>query len=85
MGSFPASSSAVGLAYRLLWCYFRFDSRLMIDVGGQKSPQQIYFGADSRVADPARFVVPIEAIAGVFFVSIALMFVGLGPGHGPAV
>ena len=57
----------------------------MIDVGGQKSPQQIYFGADSRVADPARFVVPIEAIAGVFFVSIALLFVGLGPGHGPAV
>ncbi len=28
----------------------------MIDVGGQKSPQQVYFGADSRVADPARLV-----------------------------
>ena len=50
----------------------------MIDVGGQKSPQQVYFGTDSRVADPARFVVPIEAIAGVFFVLIALVFVGLG-------
>ena len=77
-GFIPGTLLAVGLAYAVLWSYFRFDSRLMIDVGGQRSPQLIYFGADSRVADPARLSVPVEAIAGVFFVLIALVFVGPG-------
>ena len=57
----------------------------MIDVGGQQSPQLIYFGTDARRRDPSRFVVPIEVLAGVFFVLIALVFVGLGPGAGAAV
>jgi spermidine synthase len=74
----PGVLLSVGLACLLLWSYFYFDSRMMIDVGSQESPQQIYFGADSRIADPAAFVVPIEAIAGTFFVLIALLFVGLG-------
>jgi SAM-dependent methyltransferase len=77
-GFIPGTLLAVGLAYAVLWSYFYFDSRVMIDVGGQRSPQQIYFGADARVADPAGFVVPIEAVAAVFFVAIALVFVGLG-------
>jgi spermidine synthase len=77
-GSIPGMLLAVGLAYAVLWCYFAFDTRVMIDVGGQRSPQQIYFGADSRIDDPAAFVVPIEALAGIFFVAIALVFVGLG-------
>jgi SAM-dependent methyltransferase len=52
--------------------------RLAIDVGGQAAPQEIFFGAESRNPDVAQFVVPIELIAGIFFVLIALMFVGLG-------
>ncbi len=77
-GFIPGILVAVALAYAVLWIYFRFDSRLMIDVGGQKSPQLVYFGADSRVEDPARLSVPVEAIAGVFFVLIAMVFVGPG-------
>jgi SAM-dependent methyltransferase len=77
-GFIPGVLLAVTLAYLLLWAYFRSESRLTIDVGGQESPQQIYFGADSRIPDPAGLVVPIEVIAGVFFALIALAFVGLG-------
>jgi len=53
-------------------------SGVSIDVGGQESPQEVYFGTEYRNPDVARFVVPIEAIAAVFFVLVALMFVGLG-------
>jgi spermidine synthase len=77
-GFIPGVLLTVCLAYALIWIYFQFESRVMIDVGGYKSPQQIYFGTDSRVPDPARFVVPIEAVAGVFFVAIALLFIGPG-------
>ena len=50
----------------------------MINVGSQQSPQLIYFGTDARRNDPSRFVVPIEVLAGLFFVLIALVFVGPG-------
>ena len=77
-GFIPGVLLAVALAYAVVWGYFQFADRVMIDVGGQKSPEQVFLGTDSRIADPARFVVPIEAIAGVFFVLIALLFVGPG-------
>jgi hypothetical protein len=50
----------------------------MIDVGSQQSPQLIYFGTDARPKDPSKWVVPIEVLAGYFFVLVALMFVGPG-------
>jgi SAM-dependent methyltransferase len=65
-----AAALAVFVAYHL-WAGF------VIDVGGQASPQEIFFGTEYRNPDVARFVVPIEAIAALFFVLIALMFVGL--------
>ena len=34
--------------------------QVMVDVGGQGSPQQIYFGTEYRARDVAAFVVPIE-------------------------
>ena len=41
----------------------------MIKVGGQDSPQQVFFGTERFTApDPSQFVVPIEAVAGLFFV-----------------
>jgi hypothetical protein len=57
---------------------YYFWKGLSIDVGGQASPQEVFFGTESRNPDVAQFVVPIEAVAAVFFVFIALMFVGLG-------
>src|SRR6266851_5009497 len=53
-------------------------SGLVVDVGGQRSPQEVFFGTEYRDPDIARFVVPIEVIAALFFVLIALMFVGPG-------
>src|SRR5437899_7457791 len=73
----PILLVAVSLAWAVLYIYLRF-GQVMIDVGGQGSPQQIYFGTEYRARDVSRFVVPIEAVAATFFVLIALMFVGLG-------
>jgi SAM-dependent methyltransferase len=73
----PLVLVAVASASVVLWVY-QWSSRVMIDVGGQQSPQLIYFGTDARLKDASKFVVPIEALAGVFFVLIALLFVGPG-------
>ncbi len=51
---------------------------LAVDVGHQASPQEIFFGTEYRDPDLAQFVIPIEWVAGLFFVLIALTFVGLG-------
>jgi SAM-dependent methyltransferase len=58
-------------------------SRLTIDVG-QERPEQVFFGTEPRPVDPGHFVVPIEVIAGVFYVLVALIFVGLGQEMGRA-
>ena len=47
-------------------------------MGHQASPQEVFFGTEYRNPDVAQFVVPIELVAAVFFILIALMFVGLG-------
>jgi spermidine synthase len=52
-------------------------SRFTIDVGQQR-PQQVFFGTEARPVDPGQFVVPIEVVTGVFYVLVALIFVGLG-------
>ena len=44
----------------------------------QGSPQEVFFGTEYDPKDPSYFVVPIEVIAGLFFLLIASMFVGLG-------
>jgi SAM-dependent methyltransferase len=73
----PLTLLAAVLAYGVLWGYNRYGS-VTIDVGGQKSPQEVFFGTEIRPSDPSRFVIPIEAIAGIFYALIALVFVGLG-------
>ena len=40
---------------------------LSIDVGGQTSPQEVFFGTEDPNPDVAQFVVPIEAIAAISF------------------
>src|SRR5262249_42708504 len=50
----------------------------IIDVGGQASPQMIFFGTEKPVQDPARFLVPVELVCGFFFLLIALAMIGPG-------
>jgi SAM-dependent methyltransferase len=79
----PLFLVAVILACLVLWIYSTY-GRVMVDVGGQGSPQQVYFGAEYRARDLSSFVVPLELLAAVFFVLIALVFVGLGQVMGRA-
>jgi hypothetical protein len=58
---------------------------LNIDVGDQQSPQQIFFGTEYRASDPSSVAIPLEVIAGLFFVLIALPFIGLGQKLGRAM
>src|SRR5689334_15794022 len=73
----PLLLLAILLAYGTLWSYTHFGS-VMVDVGGQGSPQQVYFGTEYRASDAARFVIPIEVLGATFFALIALVFVGVG-------
>jgi SAM-dependent methyltransferase len=80
----PLLLGTVVLATGVLFIYSH-SGAVMIDVGGQGSPQQIYFGTEYRARDLSRFVVPIEAVAGTFFVLIASVFIGLGQVMGRAL
>jgi len=82
-GVLPLTLLAVVLALGVLWAYRHFE-RLTIAVDSRPSPQQVFFGTETRAVDPAHFVVPIEAVAGVFFTLVALAFVGLGQALGRA-
>jgi spermidine synthase len=80
---FPIALVAVTLAVAA--ASTRVGRMYQIDVGGQGSPQQVFFGTEFYQApDPSQFIVPIEAVAAVFFVLIALSFVGLGQVMGRA-
>ena len=84
LGYFPfitLGSVAAALTTLLVYQYW---SGLVVDIGRQASPQEVFFGTEYRHPDVAQFVVPIEAVAAVFFVLIALMFVGLGQALGRA-
>jgi SAM-dependent methyltransferase len=52
--------------------------RIQVDVGGQGSPQQVFFGTEPKSKDASSFVVPVEAIGALFFALIAMIFVGPG-------
>ena len=74
----PLNFLAVVCAAGFLWGYQRF-SQVMINVGSQQSPQLIYFGTDAKYATiHPNSAVPIEVLAGLFFVLIVLVFVGPG-------
>ena len=79
----PVTLLAVATALLTAWAYNRY-GQFAIDVGSQKSPQVVYFGTEYRAKDPSKFLVPVEAVAAVFFVLITLMFVGLGQALGRA-
>src|SRR5215218_9909696 len=79
----PLTFVSVLLALGVFVAYQKWGN-VMIDVGNQASPQLIYFGTEYRAKDPSKFVIPIEVVAGLFFVLIALIFVGLGQVMGRA-
>src|SRR4051794_15632989 len=79
----PLAFWSVLLSCVLLISYYEF-GRILVDVGGQGSPQQVFFGTEYVPKDPSYFVVPIEVLAGLFFVLIAAMFMGLGQEMGRA-
>lgn len=73
----PLLCLAVILAAASLTLYESY-SQIAVDVGNQASPQQIFFGTEYRANDPSKIVIPLELIAGTFFILLALVFVGLG-------
>jgi spermidine synthase len=65
----------------------RVSRQIAVDVGAQKTAQEVFFGTEPAFAgdlDTSKWVVPVEALAGLFFVLIALTFVGLGQAMGRA-
>src|SRR5262249_47945079 len=45
----------------------------VVDVGNRQSPQMVYFGTEGGGAqDVASFVIPVEALGGLFFLLVAL-------------
>src|ERR1051326_154342 len=84
LGYFPFIALAAILTALATFAVFHLWSGLVVDVGGQRSPQEVFFGTEYRDPDIARFVIPIEVIAALFFVLIALMFVGPGQVMGRA-
>lgn len=80
----PLLALAMMLSAVLLTLVQVWPDLIYVDVGNQRSPAQIYFGTEYGNPDIARAVIPIELIAGVFFVLIALIFVGLGQEMGRA-
>jgi spermidine synthase len=80
----PLAVWSVLLSCAILLFYSAF-GRILVDVGSQGSPQQVFFGTEYLPKDPSYFVVPIEVLAGVFFVLIACMFAGLGQEMGRAL
>jgi spermidine synthase len=75
---FPFIALATVMAALAMLVVYHFWKGLAVDVGHQVSPQEVFFGTEYRNPDVAQFAVPIEAIAAVFLILIALMFVGLG-------
>src|SRR6266436_2680393 len=53
----PLAVAAVAMAELTTWAFDRFGN-VAIDVGGQGSPQQVFFGTEGHVGDVSRFVVP---------------------------
>ena len=65
--------------------YTGWTDAVTVSIGNQQGlPRVIYFGTEYRPLDPSRWVIPMWAVAGVFFALIALTFVGLGQVMGRA-
>ena len=75
---YPLLMLVTVIAAFAIYFLFQLWGGLAFETGHQASPQEIMFGTETRDPDVAQFVVPIEFVAALFFVLIALTFVGLG-------
>src|SRR5215469_4856187 len=78
LGDFPFIALGGVAAAIAITGVYHYWSGLVFDVGSQASPQEVFFGTESRDPDVGEFVVPIELVAAAFFLIVAFMFVGLG-------
>jgi hypothetical protein len=53
-------------------------------VGNPLAPQFVFFGTEYSADDPTRIVIPIEVLAGFFFLAVALVMIGPGQELGRA-
>jgi spermidine synthase len=82
---FPLVALASVMAGLAIFIVYHFWTGFAVEVGHQASPQEVFFGTEHRNPDLAKFAVPIELIVAVFFILIALMFVGFGQVLGRAI
>lgn len=75
----PLFFVAATVACGVFWI-FAHNGRLLVDVGGQGSPQQVFFGTQYEARDVSTLPVgvPLEMLAVLFFYLITFVFVGLG-------
>jgi spermidine synthase len=78
LGYFPILALGTVVAAIAVLKIYNSWAGLVIDVGHQTSPQEVFFGTEYRNPDVAQFTVPIDVVVAVFFILIALMFVGPG-------
>ena len=85
VATLPLTLISMALALITYMLYASAPDQVTVAVGEQRaSPQLVYFGTEYRPADPGRWIVPVWAVGGVFFVLLALVFVGLGQAMGRA-
>ena len=56
----------------------------VLRVGDPLAPQLVFFGTEYSAEDPTRFVIPMEVLAGFFFLAVTLVMVGPGQELGRA-
>jgi len=56
----------------------------VLRVGDPLAPQLVFFGTEYAADDPTRVVIPIEVLAGFFFLAVALVMIGPGQELGRA-
>lgn len=56
----------------------------VLRVGDALAPQLVFFGTEYSAEDPARFVIPMEVLAGFFFLAVTLVMIGPGQELGRA-
>src|SRR6516165_3972206 len=62
----PLALLAVSAALGTQRLFAQLAGKLVVDVGRQPSPQEVFFGTEPPKGDLSSFVIPIEVLAGVF-------------------
>lgn len=74
----PITLVSITLSAVSLLMHSRLSEYVRIDLGNQRSPQEVFFGTTAPDGGLSRLLIPMELIACVFFMLIAVIFIGLG-------